>query len=242
MFDNSDSPSKINIDIFLDGADLDIAKKFSQYDFIKGFTSNPSLMHKSKISSYEKFIEEFLKITSKPISFEVVSDDLSEMKEQAIKLNSYGPNIYVKIPVVNSKGIETTQIISELSDLNIKLNVTAIFTIEQIQKIIDVVIPKENLILSIFAGRIADTGRDPTEIFLNSRKLLEKKSKNFKLLWASVREVYNIYQAAKVGSDIITATPDNIAKIKLMNKDLEQYSLETVKMFYDDAQKGNIKI
>ena len=199
-------------------------------------------MHKSNISSYEKFIEEFLRITSKPISFEVVSDDLSEMKEQAIKLNSYGPNIYVKIPVVNSKGIETTKIISELSDLNIKLNVTAIFTIEQIQKIIDVVIPKENLILSIFAGRIADTGRDPTEIFLNSRKLLEKKSKNFKLLWASVREVYNIYQAAKVGSDIITATPDNIAKIKLMNKDLEQYSLETVKMFYDDAQKGNIKI
>ena len=242
MFDNSDSPSKINIDIFLDGADLDIAKKFAQYDFIKGFTSNPSLMHKSKISSYEKFIEEFLKITSKPISFEVVSDDLSEMKEQAIKLNSYGPNVYVKIPVVNSKGVETTQIISELSDLNIKLNVTAIFTIEQIQKIIDVVSPKENLILSIFAGRIADTGRDPTEIFLNSRKLLEKKSKNFKLLWASVREVYNIYQAAKVGSDIITATPDNIAKIQLMNKDLEQYSLETVKMFYDDAQKGNIKI
>lgn len=242
MFEKSNSPSKINIDIFLDGADLDIAKKFSQYDFIKGFTSNPSLMHKSKITSYEKFIEEFLKITSKPISFEVVSDDLSEMKEQAIKLNSYGPNVYVKIPVVNSEGIETTQIISELSDLNIKLNVTAIFTIEQIQKIIDVVIPKENLILSIFAGRIADTGRDPTEIFLNSRKLLEKKSKNFKLLWASVREVYNIYQAAKVGSDIITATPDNIAKIKLMNKDLEQYSLETVKMFYDDAQKGNIKI
>ena len=242
MFDNSNSPSKINIDIFLDGADLDIAKKFSQYDFIKGFTSNPSLMHKSNITSYEKFIEEFLKITSKPISFEVVSDDLSEMKEQAIKLNSYGPNVYVKIPVVNSKGVETTQIISELSDLNIKLNVTAIFTIEQIQKIIDVVSPKENLILSIFAGRIADTGRDPTEIFLNSRKLLEKKSKNFKLLWASVREVYNIYQAAKVGSDIITATPDNIAKIKLMNKDLEQYSLETVKMFYDDAQKGNIKI
>ena len=242
MFDNSNSPSKINIDIFLDGADLDIAKKFSQYDFIKVFTSNPSLMHKSKITSYEKFIEEFLKITSKPISFEVVSDDLSEMKEQAIKLNSYGPNVYVKIPVVNSKGVETTQIISELSDLNIKLNVTAIFTIEQIQKIVDVVSPKENLILSIFAGRIADTGRDPTEIFLNSRKLLEKKSKNFKLLWASVREVYNIYQAAKVGSDIITATPDNIAKIKLMNKDLEQYSLETVKMFYDDAQKGNIKI
>jgi transaldolase len=242
MFEKSNSPSKINIDIFLDGADLDIAKKFSQYDFIKGFTSNPSLMHKSKITSYEKFIEEFLKITSKPISFEVVSDDLSEMKEQAIKLNSYGPNVYVKIPVVNSKGVETTQIISELSDLNIKLNVTAIFTIEQIQKIIDVVIPKENIILSIFAGRIADTGRDPTEIFLNSRKLLEKKSKNFKLLWASVREVYNIYQAAKVGSDIITATPDNIAKIKLMNKDLEQYSLETVKMFYDDAQKGNIKI
>ena len=242
MFENSNSPNKINIDIFLDGADLDIAKKFSQYDFIKGFTSNPSLMHKSKITSYEKFIEEFLKITSKPISFEVVSDDLSEMKEQAIKLNSYGPNVYVKIPVVNSKGVETTQIISELSDLNIKLNVTAIFTIEQIQKIVDVVSPKENLILSIFAGRIADTGRDPTEIFLNSRKLLEKKSKNFKLLWASVREVYNIYQAAKVGSDIITATPDNIAKIKLMNKDLEQYSFETVKMFYDDAQKGNIKI
>ena len=242
MFENSNSPNKINIDIFLDGAHLDIAKKFSQYDFIKGFTSNPSLMHKSKITSYEKFIEEFLKITSKPISFEVVSDDLSEMKEQAIKLNSYGPNVYVKIPVVNSKGVETTQIISELSDLNIKLNVTAIFTIEQIQKIVDVVSPKENLILSIFAGRIADTGRDPTEIFLNSRKLLEKKSKNFKLLWASVREVYNIYQAAKVGSDIITATPDNIAKIKLMNKDLEQYSFETVKMFYDDAQKGNIKI
>jgi len=242
MINDSNSPSKLNIDIFLDGADLEIVKKFSDYDFIKGFTSNPSLMHKSKITSYEKFIEEFLKITSKPISFEVVSDDIFEMKEQAIKLNSYGPNVYVKIPVTNSKGIETTQIISELSDLNIKLNVTAIFTIKQIQTLIDNVAPKEDIILSIFAGRIADTGRDPTEIFLDSKKLLENKSKKFKLLWASVREVYNIYEASKVGSDIITVTPDIFSKINLMNKDLKQYSLETVKMFYDDAQKGNIII
>ena len=234
--------NKINIDIFLDGADLEIVKKFSKYDFIKGFTSNPSLMHKSKISSYEKFIKEFLNITSKPISFEVVSDDLNEMKEQAIKLNSYGSNIYVKIPITNSKGIETTEIISELTDLNIKLNITAIFTIQQIEKLVDKVMPKDEIILSIFAGRIADTGRDPTKIFLESKNLLEKKSEKFKLLWASVREVYNIYQASKVGSDIITVTPDALSKINLMNKNLEQYSIETVKMFYEDAKKGNIKI
>jgi len=234
--------NKINIDIFLDGADLEIVKKFSKYDFIKGFTSNPSLMHKSNISSYEKFIKEFLNITSKPISFEVVSDDLNEMKEQAIKLNSYGSNIYVKIPITNSKGIETTEIISELTDLNIKLNITAIFTIQQIEKLVDKVMPKDEIILSIFAGRIADTGRDPTKIFLESKNLLEKKSEKFKLLWASVREVYNIYQASKVGSDIITVTPDALSKINLMNKNLEQYSIETVKMFYEDAKKGNIKI
>tara|TARA_B100000959_G_scaffold259401_1_gene295015 strand:- start:264 stop:992 length:729 start_codon:yes stop_codon:yes gene_type:complete len=234
--------NKINIDIYLDGADLEIVKKFSKYDFIKGFTSNPSLMHKSNISSYEKFIKEFLNITSKPISFEVVSDDLNEMKEQAIRLSSYGSNVYVKIPITNSKGIETTKIISELTDLNIKLNITAIFTIQQIEKLVDKVMPKDEIILSIFAGRIADTGRDPSEIFLKSKNLLEKKSEKFKLLWASVREVYNIYQASKVGSDIITVTPDALSKINLMNKNLEQYSIETVKMFYEDAKKGNIKI
>ena len=163
--------------IFFDGADLEIVKKFSEYDFIKGFTSNPSLMHKSKISSYENFIKEFLKITSKPISFEVVSDDINEMKEQAKKLSSYGPNIYVKIPVSNSKGEETTEIISELTNLNIKLNITAIFTIDQIQKIIETVSPKEDIMLSIFAGRIADTGRDPTDIFIESKKLIQKIKK-----------------------------------------------------------------
>ena len=170
MFKELNSPNKLNIDIFLDGADLEIAKKFAHYDFIKGFTSNPSLMHKSKITSYKKFIEEFLKITSKPISFEVTSDDVNEMKEQAIRLNSYGKNIFVKIPVTNSKGDETTKIISELSELNIKINVTAIFTNKQIDRLIENVNPKEEIILSIFAGRIADTGRDPTEIFLNTKK------------------------------------------------------------------------
>tara|TARA_B100001250_G_C19677788_1_gene734439 strand:+ start:231 stop:959 length:729 start_codon:yes stop_codon:yes gene_type:complete len=242
MNSNLNLANKINIDIFLDGADLEIVKKFSEYDFIKGFTSNPSLMHKSKISSYENFIKEFLKITSKPISFEVVSDDINEMKEQAKKLSSYGPNVYVKIPVSNSKGDETTEIISELTNLNIKLNITAIFTINQIQKIIEAVSPKEDIILSIFAGRIADTGRDPTDIFIESKKLIEKKSKKIKLLWASVREVYNIYQAANVGSDIITVTPDALSKIVLMNKNLDEYSIETVKMFYEDAKKGNIRI
>lgn len=233
---------KLNIKIFLDGADLEIVKKFHNYNFIKGFTSNPSLMYKSKISSYENFIKEFLSITSKPISFEVVSDDLEKMKEEALKISSFASNIYVKIPVVNTKGIETTSIISDLTSKNVKLNITAIFTINQIKNIIDSVDPKNDIILSIFAGRIADTGRNPNSIFIETKNLLKEKSKKFQTLWASVREPYNIYEAINVKSDIITITSDILSKINLMNKDLENYSIETVRMFYEDAKKANIKI
>ena len=242
MIENLTIPNKLNTDIYLDGADLEIAKKANNLELIKGFTSNPSLMHKNNISSYDKFVKEFLSLTSKPVSFEVVSDDLHEMKEQAVKLSSYGKNVYVKIPVTNTKGEETKNVIKDLTNQGIKINVTAIFTINQIQNLIETVEPKSDIILSIFAGRIADTGRDPEKIFYEAKKILINKSSNYKLLWASVREVYNIYQASNVGSHIVTVTPDILKKLKLMNKDLTSYSLETVKMFYEDAQKGNLKI
>ena len=235
--------SDLKIEIYLDTANLDVIESLAQEKYIKGFTSNPSLMAKYGIDSYENFINKFLKISqSKPVSFEVCSDELNEMYEQAKRINSYGNNIFVKIPYYNTKGIETIKIINDLTKQNIKVNVTAIMTFDQIKKLVDTKEDNTETILSIFAGRIADSGQNASETIKKSVDYIKASKKNFKVLWASVREIYNLHEADNCGSQIITITPELISKIKLRNKDLLDYSIETSKMFYEDALKHKIEI
>jgi transaldolase len=234
----------VKIQVYLDSADLDVVSKYSSFQNIKGFTSNPSLMSKSGIKSYEEFIKKFLSISNnKPVSFEVTSDTMEEMEEQAKKIYSYSNSIYVKIPICNTKGESTVPLLSRLSSQKIKINVTAIMSFQQVKDVIDNVNPEAEIILSIFAGRIADTGRDPEQTMLKARDyILKSKKDKFKTLWASVREIFNLFQAARSKTDIITLTPEILEKIKLRNKDLHQYSIETAKMFYDDGRKNKLNI
>ena len=233
---------KLKIKIFADGADLKSIRNFNNNNLIKGFTTNPTLMRSSGVTDYEKFVKEACKIViDKPISFEVITDDLSEMENQARRIASWAKNVYVKIPIYNTKKESTTKIIKNLNDDGIKLNITAVFTIEQVSSILNHINNKTNTIISIFAGRIADTGQNPEEIINEALN----KSKNFnqvEILWASPREVFNIIQADNIGCHVITATKSLLDKISLFDKDLDEYSLETVKMFYDDAQASQYKI
>lgn len=234
--------SKKQIKIFADGANYDEMIKLSKKSFIKGLTTNPSLMKKNKIKNYEVFAKKILKeIKKKPISFEVFSDDLEEMKRQAEIINSWGKNVYVKIPITNTKRISTVKIIKYLSDRNIKLNITAIMTIKQVKDVLKYLNPKTPSYISIFAGRIADTGVDPEPIMIKALKLM-KRNKESELIWASTREVFNITQASKLNCHIITVTSDLIKKLSLHNYNLEKYSLDTVKGFYKDALESNYKI
>ena len=196
-----------NVKIFADGADFKEMISLSNSGFIKGLTTNPSLMKKNKIKNYEEFARKVLKkVKKKPISFEVFSDNLEEMKQQAEKINSWGKNVYVKIPVVNSKGVFTGPVIKELSDKGIKLNITAVYTFEQTEKIYKKINKKTKSIISIFAGRMADKGKDPLPIFKKSISLT-KKNKNIEILWASTREAYNFIQAKQLNCNIITMPP-----------------------------------
>jgi transaldolase len=234
----------IKIQVYLDSANLDVVSKYSSFQNIKGFTSNPSLMSKSGIKSYEEFIKKFLSISNnKPVSFEVTSDTMEEMEKQAKKIYSYSNSIYVKIPICNTKGESTVPLLSRLSSQKIKINVTAIMSFQQVKDVIDNVNPEAETILSIFAGRIADTGRDPEQTMLKAREYIIKSKKDkFKTLWASVREIFNLFQAERSKTDIITLTPEILEKIKLRNKDLHQFSIETAKMFYDDGRKNKLSI
>jgi transaldolase len=231
-----------NIKIFADGANFKEMINLSNSSFIKGLTTNPSLMKKNKIKNYEEFAKKVLKkIKKKPISFEVFSDDLEGMKQQAEIINSWGKNVYVKIPITNTKNISTVNVIKYLSDKNIKLNITAIMTLNQVKKVLKYLNPQTPSYISIFAGRIADTGRDPLPLMTEALKLM-KKYKKSELIWASTREVYNIFQASKINCHIITVTTDVINKMSLYNYNLEKYSLDTVKSFRQDALKSNYQI
>ncbi|VGV46579.1 translaldolase [Streptococcus pyogenes] len=213
-----------------------------QTGLITGFTTNPSLMKKAGISSYIGFAKEVLaKITDYPVSFEVFADDLASMEKEAEKIASLGDNVYVKIPVTTSTGESTCPLIQKLSAKGIKLNVTAIFTIEQTQAVVDHLTAGVPAIVSVFAGRIADTGVDPMPIMEEALRICRQKEE-VELLWASPRETYNIYQADQLGVDIITCTTDLIAKLPLQGKDLEDYSLETVQMFLKDSTSLGFKI
>tara|TARA_B110000027_G_scaffold114982_1_gene124898 strand:+ start:7434 stop:8150 length:717 start_codon:yes stop_codon:yes gene_type:complete len=228
--------------IFADGANYDEMIKLSKASFVKGLTTNPSLMRKNGITNYQKFAKKILnKIKTKPISFEVFSDDLEEMKEQALKINSWGKNVYVKIPITNTKKESTSDVIKYLTKKNIKVNVTALMTIQQVKVVLKNLNPNVPSYISIFAGRIADTGRDPMSLMEKSLELM-KSNKKSELIWASTREIYNIYQSNKIRCHIITVTGDLIKKFHLLNYNLDKYSLDTVKDFRSDAVKANYKI
>ncbi len=233
---------KLNVKVFSDGAVLETMLKDLQTGLVTGFTTNPSLMKKAGISSYIGFAKEVLaKITDYPVSFEVFADDLASMEKEAEKIASLGDNVYVKIPVTTSTGESTCPLIQKLSAKGIKLNVTAIFTIEQTQAVVDHLTAGVPAIVSVFAGRITDTGVDPMPIMEEALRICRQKE-GVELLWASPRETYNIYQADQLGVDIITCTTDLIAKLPLQGKDLKDYSLETVQMFLKESTSLGFKI
>ncbi len=232
----------LNIQVYGDGANFDNIVNLNNNSLIKGFTTNPTLMRKAGVENYKDFALDLLKIIKdKPISFEVFSDDIGQMEKQAREISSWGKNVNVKIPVTNTKGVSTIDIIKNLSKDNVKLNITAVFTLKQVKQLISSINIDSETIISIFAGRIADTGIDPVPLMSKSVELA-KINKNIKILWASPRELLNIFHAENSGCQIITVAEDIIKKLSLINKNLEDFSIETVKMFYDDAQKAGYKI
>ena len=234
--------SDFKIKIFADGADKDSILDLSKKQWISGLTTNPTLMRKAGIKNYEKFAKEILTILKKkPISFEVFSDDFKEMERQARLINSWGKNVYIKIPITNTKGKSSFGLIKKLSQDGIKVNVTAVFTLKQIRHILKALSFGTPAVISVFAGRIADTGKDPMPIMKQAAKMLVKHLE-IELLWASPRELLNIFQAELAGCDIITVQPDILKKISTIGKNLEVFSLDTVKMFYEDARAAGYKL
>jgi transaldolase len=231
-----------NTKIFCDIAEIKTIKKFNIKKIIKGFTTNPSLMKKAGAKDYKNYSKKILKTCkNKPVSLEVFADEYNGMKEQALKINTWGKNVYVKIPVANSKGKFMGKIIKELNSQNIKLNITAIYSAKQTEKILKIINKKSKVIISIFAGRAGDTGKDPVPEFKKSISLA-KKFKNVEILWASVREPYNYIQAKQLGCHIITIPPSTIEKIENFGKSFDQLTKETVKAFLVDSKKSNFKI
>jgi transaldolase len=230
------------IDIYTDVWKLEHIEEFANKSWIKGFTTNPSLVRKSGAKSYLGFLKDAVRISNNlPISLEVISDDFTEMEKQAQILNSMGNNVYVKIPITNSKGVSSLKLIKSLLDQQLKLNVTAIMTMEQVKSLVSVLKSEDQCIISIFAGRIADTGVDPQKTIRESVGLISTLG-NSKVLWASPREVLNIFHAIETNCNIITATKDILDKIPLIGRDLTQFSVDTVKMFYDDALQSEFTI
>ena len=228
--------------IYCDIADLKTIRKFNKKKIVSGFTTNPSLMRKAGAKDYKSYSKKILKIcNNKPVSLEVFADEYEEMKIQAMEINTWGKNIYVKVPVANSKGKFMGRIIKELNNQNIKLNITAVYSTKQTEKILKLINKKTKVIISIFAGRAGDTGRDPLPEFKKSIQLA-KRYKNVKVLWASVREPYNYLQAKQLGCHIITVPPAIIEKIENFGKSFNQLTKETVKAFLVDSKKSNFKI
>ena len=232
----------MGIKIFCDIADLSSIKKFNKKKIVKGFTTNPSLMRKAGAKDYKSYCKKILKICNKkPISFEVFADNFSSMVDQAVKIDSFGKNVFVKVPIVNSKNKFTGKVIKELNSKNIKLNITAVYNSKQTKKILKNINKKTKVIISIFAGRGADVGKDPIPEFKKSI-LLAKKFKNVEILWASVREPYNYLQSKQVGCHIITVPPSIIEKIEKFGKSFDQLTIETVRTFLSDSKKSKFKI
>ena len=227
--------------IYCDIADINLIKKFNKKKLVKGFTTNPSLMRKAGAKNYEKYSKEILQVCKKPISFEVFSDDYKSMRREALIINSWGKTVYVKIPVTNSKGKFMGKLIKELSQLNIKLNITAVYNSYQTKKILRCLRKNSTAIISIFAGRAADAGKDPIPELKKSLKM-SKKFKNVKILWASVREPYNYLQAKQLGCHLITIPPSIINKIENFGKSFKKLTKDTVLGFLKDSKKSKFKI
>ena len=227
--------------IYCDIADINLVKKFDKKTIVKGFTTNPSLMRKAGAKNYLKYCKDILKITKKPISFEVFADDNKNIIKQALKIKDWGKQIYVKVPVTNSKGIFLVKVINHLNNKKIKLNITAVYTAKQTSQILKKINTKTKVIISIFAGRMADRGKDPVPEFKKSIGLA-KKYKNVEILWASVREPYNYMQAKQLKCHIITVPPQIIDKIENFGKSFKELTVDTVKTFLTDSKKSGYKI
>lgn len=224
-----------NIEIYADGANLEDMLEAYRSGKVSGFTTNPSLMKKAGIDNYLGFARQVLqKIPDAPISFEVFGDDIATMKQEALTLAELSENVFVKIPIVTTSGVSTLELISDLSNNRVKVNVTAVMLISQVEEIVAATNDTVPAIISVFAGRVADTGRDPVPLMANAVEICQGKP-NTKLLWASTREVYNIVQAAFLHVDIITCTPGILAKLPLIGRDLEELSVDTVRGFHKDA-------
>jgi transaldolase len=236
------SVQDLKIKIFADGADLETMFTMYEKPYITGLTTNPTLMRKAGIENYKAFAKDVLEVVKhKPISFEVFSDDFDEMILQAQEIASWGSNVNVKIPITNTLGKETLMVIKHLSERGVALNVTAIMTVAQVQAVVNVINPTTNTFISIFAGRIADTGRDPIPIMRDALNIMQA-APNAALIWASPRELLNVVQADGIGCHVITATTEILNKLELIGKDLSQYSLETVRMFRQDAKSSGYVI
>jgi transaldolase len=225
----------LNVKIFADGADLGVIADLARRPYIAGFTTNPTLMRKAGVTEYRTFAQEALRIVpTLPISFEVFADEFDAMERQALAIASWGKNVYVKIPVSNTRAESSAPLIQRLSAAGIPVNVTALLTLEQVREVAAALCPATPSYVSVFAGRIADTGRDPIPMMKRSLEILSGLPKA-ELIWASPRELLNVVQANEIGCHIITATPDILAKLALIGNDLKNYSLDTVRMFYRDA-------
>jgi transaldolase len=227
--------------IFCDIADIDLIKKFNRKKIVKGFTTNPSLMRKAGAKNYSQYCKNILKITKKPISFEVFADNNQNIIKQALIIKEWAKQIYVKVPVTNSRGVFLGKVIKDLNNKNIKLNITAVYTAKQTSQILKKINKKTKVIISIFAGRMADKGKDPLPEFKKSIKFA-KKYKNVEILWASVREPYNYIQAKQLKCHIITAPPQIIEKIEKFGKSFNDLTIDTVKAFLTDSKKSKFKI
>jgi transaldolase len=237
-----DMGSQFNTKIFADGANIEAMLALYNNPCIAGFTTNPTLMRKAGVTDYKAFAQAILRsIKDRPISFEVFADDFDEMELQAMEIASWGENVYVKIPITNTKRQTSAPLIAKLSNAGVKINVTAILTIEQVRHVLPSVANSKAAYISVFAGRIADTGIDPLPIMEKVVSILSPYPQ-VELIWASPRELLNVAQASDIGCHIITATEDILKKLPLVGKDLGEYSLETVKMFYDDAKAAGYTI
>jgi len=236
------NPGGIKIKIFADGADLKSIEELRKNPLIKGFTTNPTLMRKSNVKNYRQFALDVINILNRhPVSFEVFSDEFDNMEKQALQIASWGENVYVKIPIMNTRGEDAGPLVRSLTQAGVKVNVTALTTTKQVEHIVDFLAEDTPSCVSIFAGRIADTGRDPVPIMKEAVKIL-KVSPLAELIWASPRELLNIFQAESIGCHIITVTNEILAKLSIIGKDLNEYSLDTVKMFYRDAVQAGFNI
>ncbi len=235
--------SELNVKLFADGATIEQAKELSKKDYIQGFTTNPTLARSIGVQNYAEFGQAIVEaVGGKHISFEVLAEEPDEIKRQARLIASWAENAYVKVPVVDSKGNDMSALVGELSAQGVKINITAVFSVEQVERICKAIDGKAPAVVSVFAGRIADSGRDPVPYMQRSLEICRAASQKVELLWASPRELFNIIQAHETGVDIITATPGVLKKLANLGKDLEQFSRETVEMFVNDAKQAGFTL